>query len=277
MFLSINILSGMTTKRMKNIIILIAFLFSIQSCGDKMQNTTIQTPGADTTNQSLSDTQSTIDTSTYTEMNDEPDEDDFIYPQKGSKASDFLPENTLQEYEIQYEASGDLNNDDLADIVVILKNMEIKTALRPMLVLLQNKDKTYRLDKVSNLVIPAEYTENDFQMYSSENLKIEKGTILINLYGSGGPVGNTFSHFRYFGNDLVLTYIETYNIGAGSWQSLYYDLEKGELTEEITNTMKEEMPSESKTFQLKKEIHLFEKTSPDQVIMEAYKKIESNW
>lgn len=277
MFLLINILSGMTTRIMKNIIILIAFLFSIQSCGDKVQNTTTKIPVADTTNQSLSDTQPAKDTGTYTEMNDEPDEDDFTYPQKGSKASDFLPENTLQDYEIQYEASGDLNNDDLADIVVILKNMEVKTALRPMLVLLQNNDKTYRLDKVSNLVIPAEYTENDFQMYSSENLSIEKGTILINLYGSGGPIGNTFSHFKYFGNDLVLTYIETYNIGAGSWQNLYFDLEKGELTEEITNTMKEDMPSESKTFQLKKEIHLFEKTSPDQVIMDAYKKIDSNW
>ena len=38
--------------------------------------------------------------------------------------------------------------------------------------------------------------------------------------------------------------------------------------------MKEEMPSEEKTFKLKKEKHEFENASPDNVITEAYKKTD---
>ncbi|MCH5597477.1 hypothetical protein [Niabella ginsengisoli] len=66
-------------------------------------------------------------------------------------------------------------------------------------------------------------------------------------------------------------------MGAGSHQGLNYDLEKGELTEEIVHTMEEDMPSETKTFKLKKEKHLFEDASPDDIISEAYKQTDSEW
>ena len=76
---------------------------------------------------------------------------------------------------------------------------------------------------------------------------------------------------------MILTYIETYNVGAGSWQQLYYNIEKGELTQVITNTMEESMPTKEKTFKLTKEKYKIESASPDDIIIEAYKKINSEW
>lgn len=76
---------------------------------------------------------------------------------------------------------------------------------------------------------------------------------------------------------MVLIYIETYNVGAGSWQNLYYDLQKGELIEEITNTMTEDMTTKDKTFKVKKEKHLFENAVPNEIILNALNGVESNW
>jgi len=203
----------------------------------------------------------------------ESDEDPaYIFPKTGKKAEDFITEPTI--FEIQYKAEGDLNGDNLNDIVIVRKDKKYKTAPRSMLVLLQNPDKTYRLDKVSNLAIPAEYNESDFKIYETEDISINKGVLSIQLYGIG-PSGNLFSDFKYFGNDLLLTNIETYNMGAGSHQSMNYDVLTGELTQEIINTMEEEMPSTEKTFHLQKQKLKFENTSSDAVISEAYDKIDS--
>ncbi|MCS3868609.1 hypothetical protein J3D55_001525 [Chryseobacterium ginsenosidimutans] len=69
-------------------------------------------------------------------------------------------------------------------------------------------------------------------------------------------------------------FVKTYNTGAGSHQALYYEVMKGIFKQEIINTMKEEMPSETKTLHLKKERFLFENVSPEEVIQNAYKKID---
>ncbi len=66
-----------------------------------------------------------------------------------------------------------------------------------------------------------------------------------------------------------MIYIEVYHAGAGSWFSAYYDLEKGVLTEETTNTMEEDMPTATETHQLKKETHFFESASPADIIQEV--------
>lgn len=252
---------------MKNLITLLILAFTLQSCGDKTtreKSKEIKTSKVDSTK-----------TDEFTEVGDEPEEDIYIYPKTGKKAEDFLPKIGI--YEIQYEGKGDLNNDGLTDLAVVLRVRDNERQARPTLILLQNPDKSYRLDKVSNFAMPIQYAENGFQLYLSEEISIENGILKIKSFGTGGPSGNLFSTFKYFGNDLVLTYIETYNMGAGSHQSLDYDLEKGELTEEITNTMKEDMPSESKTFKLKKEKHKFENASPGNIIIEAYEKIDSEW
>ncbi|WP_177764767.1 hypothetical protein [Flavobacterium sp. I3-2] len=210
-----------------------------------------------------------------TETSETIQETEIVFPKTGKKVADFIPNSSF--YVIQYEASGDLNNDGLIDKAIVLANKNDKTTERPVLILLQNNDKTFSLDKVSTVAIPAEYLENDFKSYIDESLEIENGILKINLYGSGEPVGNIFSHYKFIDNDFIFVYIETYNIGAGSWQNLYYNLEKAELTEEITNTMTEEMESKSKTYKLKNETYRFEKDAPENVIAIAFNGLDSNW
>ncbi|KFC18486.1 hypothetical protein [Chryseobacterium sp. FH1] len=246
--------------------LMILFGFAFQSC--KKETEIINEKKTDTA----------IIKSDFTEIDsgeqyEESDEDPtYNFPKTGNKASDFLIEPDV--FEIQYETEGDLNNDGLRDIVFVRKDKKSKMASRSLLVLLQNKDKSYRLDKVSNTVMPDEYTESGYKIYDTETISIEKGELNIDLYGTG-PTGNLFSTFKYSGNQLLLTHIETYNMGAGSHQSLNYDLVKGVLKQEIINTMEEEMPSEEKIFHLKKEKHEFENSSPDQIIQDAYKVIDS--
>jgi hypothetical protein len=209
-------------------------------------------------------------TVTNTDHENDLQEPPLSFPKTGKKASDFLPK--LGIYKIQYEAKGDLNQDGLNDIALVLAHTDVKTAERPVLILLQNQDKSYRLDKLSTTVMAIEYAENDFKTYENQEISIQKGILKIQLYGIG-PNGNLFSHFKYVDKELILSYIESYSGGAGSWKQLYYNLEKGELTEEITNTMQEEMLTKEKTFKLKKVKHKFEDASPDKIILEAYEKV----
>ncbi|MBB6369085.1 hypothetical protein [Chryseobacterium shigense] len=183
----------------------------------------------------------------------------------GKKPSDLVPAG----YEIQYDAEGDLNLDGLTDVALVIRKKEDTLADRKMMILLKNPDKTYRLDKISDTVLPNEYNEAGYKMHDPEDISIEKGELHINLYDIG-PYGNQFSTFKYLNGNLILTYIETYNMGAGSHSALYYEPMKGKLVLETINTMEEEMPSESKTSHLKKERYLFEKISPDDIVQKAY-------
>ena len=187
-----------------------------------------------------------------------PYEPNNTYPKTGNKITDFVPGNGL--YEVQYQAEGDLNNDGLADIAVVLKYKENKISKRPMLLLLQNEDKSYRLDKVSNITMPVEYNDYDYKLYDTEDISIEKGELNINLYG-GGASGTFLSQFKYIENNLVLNNMEIYFAGAGGRSGFFYDREKGEITSTETNTMREDEPTTSETSKVKKELYLFEETS----------------
>ena len=165
------------------------------------------------------------------------------FPATGKKASDFVSSG----YEIQYEAEGDLNQDGLPDLALVVRKKADTLAGRTVLVILKNPDTTYKLDKVSTKAFPDEYNGDGYKMHDPENISIEKGELHINLYDIG-PNGNLFSTFKYINNNLVLTYIETYNMGAGSHQALYYEPMKGKFVQEVTNTMEEEAPTTSKTF-----------------------------
>ncbi|TDG35633.1 hypothetical protein EZJ43_13520 [Pedobacter changchengzhani] len=243
---------------MKYLIVLLSFTFALQSCENKTQKTNNIT-------QSKIIATDVANENSYRETNDEtagdennPQEPQEHYPKTGNKASDFLP--ILGIYEIQYEAKGDLNKDGKDDIVAVLVHKEVKTAERPMLILLQNKDKSYRLDKVSKIAFPIEYNEFDFKFYDTEDISIENGELYINLYSIGSS-GNIFGSFKYIEKDFVLTKIEAFYRGAGGSSGLVYDFSKDELTTTETNTMEENMPSITETIKTKKQQHLFETTS----------------
>lgn len=186
----------------------------------------------------------------------------------GKPASDFVSAG----YEIQYEAEGDLNQDGLADKALVLRRKDDSLAQRTMIVLLKNPDKTYRLFKTSATVLPAEYNESGYKMHDPEDISIEKGALHINLYDIG-PYGNQFSKFKYMDNNLILTYIETYNMGAGSHSSFAYEPMKGKIRLETVNTMEKEMPATVETFQVKKERFLLENVSPENIVTNAYNSI----
>ncbi|MFP3598796.1 hypothetical protein [Chryseobacterium sp. SIMBA_029] len=191
------------------------------------------------------------------------------FPATGKKASDFISGS----YEIQYEAEGDLNQDGLPDLALVVRKKADTLAGRTVLVILKNPGSTYKLDKVSTMVFPDEYNSDGYKMHDPEDISIEKGELSINLYDIG-PNGNLFSTFKYLNNALVLTYIETYNMGAGSHQALYYEPMKGKLVQEVTNTMEEDTPTNSKTFHLKKENYRFESVSPDNIIRKVYSLVD---
>lgn len=239
-------------KKQINLYLVLSLIICImlQSCKkDEKQTKKIE---ADTLKAVPSDTASTGE---YIEMNDEPDEN-VEYPEKGKTAKDFAP----YPYEIQYEANGDLNSDGLSDAVIVLTFVTDNKVARPMLVLLRQKDNTFRLDKISKITFPIEYNEHDFKFFDTEDIDITKGKLNINLY-SIGPSGNIFAGFKYMGNDLVLTDIEGNFRGAGGGTTINYDYSKGEITTSETNTMEEDMPTETKTEKTKKTKHLFENTS----------------
>lgn len=223
---------------MKKLIPILIIGFALQSCKNKTTKTIpAETPAKDTL-------ASTADV-----------EQRIIYPKTGRKAIDFLP----NAYEIQYEAEGDLNGDSLPDIAVVLKHKNLKTRQRPVLVLLQNEDQSFRLDKVSDIAMPIEYNEFDFKLYDTENISIENGALNIKLYGKD----NAFGTFRYFGNDLLLTVIEVYYRGAGEQEGIKYDLVTGEQSTTRTEFLSgEDDPKVTEsTDQVKTERRLFENTS----------------
>lgn len=241
---------------MKKYIILIIsflFLFSIQSCEKKNKKSVSNVIVTD----SLSQNSPEESCGEETEEQNLPDEADAVYPETGKKTSDFLPKIGI--YEIQYEAKGDLNNDGLADAVIVLKHIENNTAKRPMLVLLQNADKSYRLDKMSKNVMPAEYNEYDFKYYNPEDIKIEKGKLHIYLFGSMHDMISCF--FKYDGKDLILTYMTSYTGGAGSRTEITDDYEKGESTITEIDTSIKDNPGISQTSKITSEPYLFENVS----------------
>ncbi|KEY19933.1 hypothetical protein [Kaistella antarctica] len=194
----------------------------------------------------------------FVEVENDPYEPEIIYPETGNTAADFLP--NLNIYKIQYQAKGDLNKDGRDDLVVVLVHKESKIADRPMLILLQNKEKSYRLDKISNKVFPVEYNEADYKHFDTEDISVEDGQLYINLY-SIGPSGNIFASFKCRGNDFVLDNLEGNFRGAGGSSIITYNSSTGEISTVDTNTMEEDMPSKSHTSKSKQKRYLFENTS----------------
>jgi len=178
---------------------------------------------------------------------------------------DFIP----QYYKIDMETEGDLNRDGLEDKVVVLINTRDTTAQRATLILLKIND-AYSLDKKSFSALEPKYREDGFQIYDTEDVSIDStGTLTFQMY-SPGPAGNLSSSYKYFKNELVLINVNTYNMGAGGHTELDLDLLNGIYEETNTNTMKEDMPSETITKKYKLPKVTFEKSSPKDIVIEAF-------
>ena len=161
------------------------------------------------------------------------------FPTSGNSIEDFVP----GLYKIAMDAKGLLNNDELEDVVLVLQNKTDSADLRPTLVLLKQPEGGYRLYASAWLAIGAAYINGDYQQYDSEDISIDqKRNLVISTYGSG-PVGNRETRYRFIDNELVFTYMETFNAGAGQQTRAIYDVLNRKVTVEDINTMKEDMPA----------------------------------
>ncbi len=193
------------------------------------------------------------------------------FPSMGKTTADFVP----QEYEVDLEAEGLLDNDKLADQVLVLRRKNEPAAARTCLVLLQQAGGGYRLAAVSDKAIKPAETADGYPVYDSEDISIKDHNLLFDLY-SAGPEGNLNTVYRYEETGLVLTNISTYNMGAGSHTEVTYNLDNGQYEQTVTNTMIDSMPSETTTRKYVQPKILFEDADPLRIIYTAYDKTHVN-
>ena len=194
-------------------------------------------------------------------------------PKQEIKENDFS-NLVSSDYEIEYDAKGDLNGDNINDIALVIKRKKDFKGDRKVLIFIREKN-NYRLDKTSETVFPNKFISEDLDIkkYYQEEITISNKELNIKLFGTG-PVSNNFSKFKYFNEKLILINIETYCMGAGSHSSSIYDLLESKLTEETTNTLEENMPKETQIFNLSKKEYIFESCNPEDIIAEAYNKVD---
>ncbi|SHL63576.1 hypothetical protein [Flavobacterium chilense] len=185
------------------------------------------------------------------------------FPQTGKKAEDFV----IKPYEIQFQAEGFLNDDQLKDIVIVLKNKNDPKDLRPALFLVKQKTGDYILKETSWNALSPEISYDDNKIYDYESVDIDKNKMLhVRLQGIGA-VGTRETVYKYIDNKLVLVGVHTFNAGAGSQISVNYNLISGVADMELTDMIKDSMPSthKIKNFKLKRQ-QLFVDDDPDSVL-----------
>lgn len=190
-------------------------------------------------------------------------EPDFLT--SSNKIEDLIP----QYFDIDMEASGDLNHDGLEDKVLVLINTRDTTARRATLVILK-MGSSYSVDTKSFSVIEPKYREEGYRNYDYEDIKIDKNGQLVFSQQSTGPNGSLESTFKYINNELFLTNISSFAMGAGGQTELKLDLLQGNFEQTDINTMKENMPSKTTTKKYKLPKLLFSNSDPREVMIKAF-------
>ena len=162
------------------------------------------------------------------------------FPKTGKTIQDFVKNS---EYEIVEEYVGKLNNDNFDDSVLVVREIENNTSNRIMLVLMNNNNKNLTLFSKNETFLGPEYNEYDYKIHDTENIEINNHLLKIELYNVG-PYGNLFGEFELKENDLKLTSLETYNMGAGSQIGQSYNNKTKIAIITFVNTMTDEMKSE---------------------------------
>lgn len=136
-----------------------------------------------------------------------------------------------------------------------------------MLVLLQNTDKSYRLDKVSKLVMPSPHFKAEY--FETEEVIIKEGKLNIILQNKlmSGSMDYSFS---YKESELYLQSANTYDRGAGTHSFLTVDFFKGEITYQSEFGEEEDEIKIDKTFTIKPYQYTFEQDCPQYILSDIY-------
>jgi hypothetical protein len=123
------------------------------------------------------------------------------FPKAGSKAK-FVP----VDWEILGEASGDLNKDNKDDIVLVLRYKAEETSdesPRILLVLFQTKPDLFALSHQSSKAI-LQKTEGGVMGDPFQEVKIDRGSILLNHYGGSSTRWGYSHRFQFRNKDFLL-------------------------------------------------------------------------
>ena len=189
------------------------------------------------------------------------------FPKTGKTIQDFVKNS---EYEIIEEYVGKLNNDNFDDSVVVVREIDNKFANRIMLVLMNNNNTSFSLFSKNETLLGEEFREDDYKNNDTEDISIDNHILKIEIYCMG-PCGNTFSEFEVKENDLKLTTVETFNMGAGGQTTINYDNKTKIAIITNTNTMTEEMETEQEKINLNyKKSTYFSKIDVNALTSEIY-------
>lgn len=180
-------------------------------------------------------------------------------------AKSFIPAN----YTIDMQAKGDLNHDNVPDLVLVLLNKKDTTDLRTTLVLLQ-KDGAFYLDTKSSSAVEPKYDEDGYHNYGNEDLYIDSAGVLVFSMNDPGPSGNLESSYRYISNQLILTSISAYSMGAGSHTAIDIDPVKGIFRQTLINTMEENVPDKEIIQKIKPAKVRFDQSNPKEILHKAF-------
>ncbi|QYS87264.1 hypothetical protein JJC03_04865 [Flavobacterium oreochromis] len=175
----------------------------------------------------------------------------------------FIPDG----YEIQYDAEGDLNQDKIPDYVCVLKHVEDFTSPRPTLVFLGNKDKSIRLMAKSDVAFPLEYIDGENKNFEYEYIQIKDHKLSIDVSGMGAAGSYTYV-YELVNENLFLASIHSFDQGAGGQTVVNYDVLRGKYVIENTNTMEDDMPTETENIQKKSLKLKFEEVNPIELLMQ---------
>lgn len=176
-------------------------------------------------------------------------------------------------YKVQYESSGFLNGDSLKDKVLVLQEYNEGGIYNPRItmVLLGNNQGFWHYSQ-STTVLPAEYsTETDIKQFDTEEIKIENGKLIFDLYALG-PNGHIYFDYCWKNDKLKLNELTGVFMGAGSHSAITYLAKSdtaGTVKETNVNTMDEEAPPETTQRPMKLKCHTdFENFDYDSCLQE---------
>ncbi len=174
------------------------------------------------------------------------------------QTQDFVPEGYL----IQKEIFGDLNGDGFADCALILEKENGKSDLRSVRILLHDDETKWKNFETAWDLISNEYNE-EYKRNESEDYSIKEGELVLETF-CYGPCGNDFLHFAFEKDLFILTYYSYYFAGAGSHSFLEYERKNNRVSYDVTNTMLDDMPTETEEIIFNKRIR-FESLSLEKV------------
>jgi hypothetical protein len=168
----------------------------------------------------------------------------------GPEITSFMEENN---YVIQYQAEGFLNQDTFKDKVLILREDEQSNSLARFTLVLLGKKQGYEVYKESYTVMPAEYTADNYKLFDVEDVQIQNHAIAFD-FSSAGPSGNIAYEFIFQNGELKLHGFTGYFMGAGSHTEYSYKpngAADGVLEQTVINTMQDDMASNAKSYPIK--------------------------